>query len=119
MQRRDLLATAAAAAATTLAPRPADAAEADVVRLLEAFAAAWNAHDVDALMACMADECAFEASAGPDVAGTRHAGREAVRAAFAAVFATYPDARWNEPRTSWRAIAPCRNGASPARRRTA
>jgi hypothetical protein len=98
MQRRDLLATAAAAAATTLAPRPADAAEADVVRLLEAFAAAWNAHDVDALMACMAAECAFEASAGPDVAGARHTGREAVRAAYSAVFATYPDARWNEPR---------------------
>jgi len=32
------------------------------------------------------------------VTGTRHAGTEAVRRAYAAVFATYPDARWNQPR---------------------
>ena len=47
---------------------------------LQAFADAWNRHDVDALMTFMADDCAFEASAGPDACGERHAGREAVRA---------------------------------------
>ncbi len=40
----------------------------------------------------------FEASAGSEVCGTRYAGREAVRAAFAEVFATFPDARWNGAR---------------------
>ena len=49
-------------------------------------------------MACMTDDCVFEASAGTDVAGTRHVGRDAVRRAYAAVFETYKDARWNNPR---------------------
>ena len=65
---------------------------------LEAFADAWNRHDVDALMTFMTDDCAFESSAGPDVCGRRAQGRDAVRAAFAEVWATYPDARWNHPR---------------------
>jgi len=45
--------------------------------VLQAFADAWNRHDVDALMSFMADDCVFEASARPDVCGTRYAGREA------------------------------------------
>ena len=49
-------------------------------------------------MACMAPDCVFEASAGNDVAGTRHVGTAAVRRAYAAVFETYADARWNQPR---------------------
>jgi steroid delta-isomerase-like uncharacterized protein len=61
---------------------------------LQQFADAWNRHDVDALMSFMTDDCVFEASAGPDVAGTRSVGREAVRAAYAEVFATFPDAHW-------------------------
>lgn len=61
---------------------------------LQAFADAWNRHDVDALMSFMADDCAFEASAGPDVCGARYAGRDPVRAAFAEVWETYPDAHW-------------------------
>jgi len=66
--------------------------------LLEAFADAWNRHDVDALMSMMTADCVFEASAGNFVNGERHEGQQAVRAAFAAVFAQYPDARWNEAR---------------------
>ena len=33
--------------------------------LLQAFADAWNRHDVDALMSFMTEDCVFEASAGP------------------------------------------------------
>ena len=66
--------------------------------VLEAFAEAWNRHDLDALMSFMTEDCVFEASAGPDVCGTRYAGREAVRAGFAEVWATYPDARWSNTR---------------------
>jgi steroid delta-isomerase-like uncharacterized protein len=61
---------------------------------LQAFADAWNQHDVGALMAFMTEDCVFETSAGPDVCGLRYAGREAVRAAFAEVWATFPDAHW-------------------------
>ena len=62
------------------------------------FDEGWNRHDVDALMAFMADDCVFESTAGPDVCGTRHAGRERVREAFARVFATFPDASFGAPR---------------------
>lgn len=59
---------------------------------LQAFADAWNRHDIDALMSFMTDDCVFEASAGPEACGTRFEGRETVRAAFAEVWATFPDA---------------------------
>jgi ketosteroid isomerase-like protein len=95
-RRQALSATAGLVAAA--APASLEASDADVVKLLDAFAAAWNRHDVDGLMACMTDDCVFEDSAGPDVTGARHVGPEAVRRAYAAVFATYADARWNQPR---------------------
>lgn len=66
--------------------------------LLQAFAEAWNRHDVDALMSFMAPDGVFEASAGPDVCGTRHQGERAVRAGFSDVFATFPDAHWGNAR---------------------
>jgi steroid delta-isomerase-like uncharacterized protein len=65
---------------------------------LEAFADAWNRHDIDGLMSFMTEDCVFEASAGPDVYGTRYAGREAVRAGFAEVWVTFPDAHWGNAR---------------------
>ena len=61
---------------------------------LEAFSAAWNAHDVDALMRFMTDDCVFQTAAGPDACGTRIAGTEAVRKAFAAAWQAVPDAQW-------------------------
>jgi steroid delta-isomerase-like uncharacterized protein len=65
---------------------------------LQAFADAFNRHDVDALMAFMTDDCVFEASAGPDVCGARFEGPAAVRAAFADVWAKFPDAHWGDAR---------------------
>ena len=69
----------------------------DMLTLLDAFAAAWNRHDIDALMSMMTDDCVFAASAGPNVDGQRSEGQSAVRAAYAAVFEQFPDARWNNP----------------------
>ena len=51
---------------------------------LEAFSAAWNAHDIDALMSFMSEDCVFQTAAGP----------EAVRKAFAAAWQAVPDAQW-------------------------
>ena len=73
-------------------------ADADSLKLLERFADAWNRHDLDALMSMMTDDCVFEASAGPEVVGQRSEGRQAVRAAYAAVFETFPDAHWGGAR---------------------
>ncbi|WP_182083990.1 nuclear transport factor 2 family protein [Aureimonas sp. ME7] len=67
---------------------------------LDRFLAAWNGRDVDALMACMADSCAFRASGGPGADGTRHEGRGAVRAAYAALFEAFPEAAWTRGRHS-------------------
>lgn len=63
-------------------------------RVLQCFVDAWNARDVDALMACMAPDCEFRTASGPDADGARHVGREAVRAAYAAVFERFPQAAW-------------------------
>jgi uncharacterized protein (TIGR02246 family) len=77
------------------ARRPADR---DLEKLLEAFADAWNRHDVEALMSMMTEDGVFEASAGSNVNGERHEGRRSVRAAYETVFAQYPDARWADAR---------------------
>ena len=66
--------------------------------VLEAFADAWNRHDIDALMSFMTEDCVFEASSGPDACGTRYVGREAVRAGYAEVWVTFPDAHWGSAR---------------------
>ena len=68
------------------------------IAMLQAFADAWNRHDVQALMAFMADDCVFEASAGPEIAGVRYAGREAVAAAYGEVFTAFADAHWGNAR---------------------
>ena len=67
-------------------------------KTLQAFADAWNRHDVDALMSFMTEDCVFEASAGPDACGTRYVGFESVRAAFAEVWTSFPDAHWADAR---------------------
>ena len=72
--------------------------DAESLALLERFAEAWNRHDLDALMSMMTDDCVFEASAGPEVDGHRSEGKPAVRAAYAAVFETFPDAHWANAR---------------------
>ena len=73
-------------------------ADADSLKLLERFGDAWNRHDLDALMSMMTDDGVFDASAGAEVNGQRSEGKQAVRAAFAAVFETFPDAYWANAR---------------------
>ena len=68
------------------------------INILQAFAEAWNRHDIDAIMSFMTDDCVFDASAGAEVCGTRSEGSEAVRAAFMTVWSDFPDAQWENPR---------------------
>ena len=71
----------------------------ETTALLTRFMAAWNAHDVDVLVACMTpDGGAFYASSGPGRVGTAAVGTEAVRKAYAAIFETFPDAQWTNGR---------------------
>lgn len=73
--------------------------DAEKIALLDRFAAAWNAHDVDALMECMVDgdDCAFYAAAGGTPKGGVSEGRAAVRASYEAVWKKFPDAKWHNP----------------------
>ncbi len=64
------------------------------VEMLAEFGAAWNRHDIDALMSFMTDDCVFETVAGPEQWGARHSGQDAVRRAFAAAWQNFPDAQW-------------------------
>ena len=52
-----------------------------------AFLAAFNAHDLDAVMTFFADDCVLETPRGPDPWGTRYTGKEGVRTGLAARFA--------------------------------
>ena len=65
------------------------------VELLQAFANAWNRHDVDDLMSFMTDDCFFESSGGEDECGTRYEGAEAVRTGYSKAWKDFPDAQWN------------------------
>ena len=76
----------------------ADVSREITVEALDAFADAFNRHDADAVVSFMTEDCVFEAYAGPDICGARYIGRGAVRAAFADVFATFPDAQWGDAR---------------------
>lgn len=53
------------------------------------FQAAFDAKDVDAVMAAMTSDCVFEDTAPPD--GRRHVGVDAVRAAWTALFDASPN----------------------------
>lgn len=64
--------------------------------LLERFAAAWNAHDLDALLSMVTDDCVFDTAAGANAHGNRFVGKQALRAAFPAAWQTWPNVRWEE-----------------------
>ena len=65
---------------------------------LAAFSEAWNRHDIDALMSFMHPDCVFQTAGGPDACGTRVAGLDAVRKAFASAWEAVPDAQWTRGR---------------------
>lgn len=67
------------------------------IDFLESFVESFNAHDVDAIMAHMTQDCVFQASAGPEVVGQSFVGQDEVRKGFEDVFATFPDGHWGKP----------------------
>jgi ketosteroid isomerase-like protein len=64
------------------------------IRMLQAITTAFDQHDLDGIMAHLADDAVFEGPRGAEPWGTRVVGREAVREAFAARFAGIPDIRY-------------------------
>jgi ketosteroid isomerase-like protein len=70
----------------------------EAMRVLEEITAAFDAHDLDAIMAHFSDDAVFEGPRGTDPWGTRVVGREAIREAFAARFSGIPDIRYQQDR---------------------
>lgn len=79
-------------------PESRHAASTVDVQMLEDFAAAWNRHDIEALMGFMTDDCVFEASFGNQPCGTRYEGRAAVAGGFSRTWEDFPDAQWRNAR---------------------
>lgn len=74
---------------TTASQEPADA---DTCRLIQEYNDAFNAHDVEAMMALMTPDCVFE-NTYPAPDGTRYEGQAAVQAFWAEFFVSSPAAR--------------------------
>ena len=68
----------------------------EAMDMLTAITAAFDAHDLDAILAHFADDAVFEGPRGKDPWGTRFVGKEAVREAFAARFSGIPDVRYRD-----------------------
>ncbi len=65
---------------------------------VQRFNTVWNGHDLDGIMAMMADDVVFEASFGKDPWGTRAVGKAATRELVADILHRIPDVRWDEIR---------------------
>lgn len=66
--------------------------------VLKAILDAFNAHDLDAIMAFFADDCSFDMPRGPDPWGERFVGKDAVRRALATRFEGLPDVHYGDDR---------------------
>lgn len=63
-----------------------------LIELCDAF----NAHDLDRIMALFADDCILEMPRGADPWGSRYEGKAAVREALAGRFAGLPDVHYGD-----------------------
>jgi ketosteroid isomerase-like protein len=66
--------------------------------MLKAFLEAFNAHDVDAIMAFFTEDCVFEMPRGPAPGGRRLVGRDAAREGIRSRFEGIPDIRYEDDR---------------------
>ena len=53
--------------------------------VVDAFGAAWAAHDLEGVLSMLTEDCVFEAT-GPAPDGVRHVGGVAIRGAWQAIF---------------------------------
>ena len=66
------------------------------VEFLDKFAAAWNEHDVNAIVSMMTPDAVMFMSVGPNVDGRRINGRDELRSAISSLFEMLPDAQWRD-----------------------
>lgn len=68
------------------------------VATLKAIAAAFNAHDLDAIMEFFAEDCSLDMPRGPDPWGKRFTGKAAVREGLATRLKGLPDVHYSDDR---------------------
>jgi ketosteroid isomerase-like protein len=64
--------------------------------VMKAFLAAFNAHDLDAIMDFFVEDCELDMPRGKEPWGTRYVGKRAVREGLATRFAGIPDVHYGE-----------------------
>jgi ketosteroid isomerase-like protein len=72
--------------------------EAEIRSTLAALCDAFNAHDLDRIMAFFAEDCVLEMPRGSEPFGARFTGKPAVRAALATRFEGLPDVHYGDAR---------------------
>lgn len=70
--------------------------EETILAALDGLAAAFNAHDIDAIMSFFAQDCSLDLPRGPDPHGIRYIGRDEVRRGLMTRFETTPDVNYGE-----------------------
>jgi ketosteroid isomerase-like protein len=68
------------------------------IETLRAITAAFNAHDLDAIMSYFADDATLDMPRGPEPWGLRYVGKDAVRAGLATRFEGLPDVHYSDDR---------------------
>ena len=68
----------------------------DIRRKLFELCDAFNAHDLDRVMACFSDDCVLEMPKGKMPYGTRFEGKDDVRAGLATRFEGIPDVHYGD-----------------------
>ena len=68
----------------------------EAIQMLKAIAAAFDGHDLDAILIHFADDAVFQSPRGPDAWGQRFAGKDEIRDAFAGRFSGIPDVRYQD-----------------------
>ena len=66
------------------------------IETLRAIAAAFNAHDIEAILGFFAEDSAMQMPRGPHRFGTRYVGKAEIRAGLAARFAGLPDVHYGQ-----------------------
>ena len=62
--------------------------------LLDAIGDAFNANDIDAVMAYFDDNAVFDHAAGPEEYGVRFAGKDEIQSVFAGLFEKVKNVHW-------------------------
>ncbi|MBX2868278.1 MAG: nuclear transport factor 2 family protein [Acidiferrobacterales bacterium] len=65
-----------------------------IVALLDAIGDAFNRNDIDAVMTFFSEDAIFDHAAGPDINGTRFAGKPALRKVFSGLFEQVENVHW-------------------------